>query len=89
MTKSDCSKMVQKYVVVWMLAILVIVAIVGLVVTLRGESTGKAIYVSPQLCPSGMTSHPSDSPVLEAKMKAGQKCVKAAYPGWHCCPTYT
>lgn len=77
--------MSSKTIVVMMLGILVIVAIVGLVMTMKSQGTGKAVYASPRLCPMGMTSHAGDSPVLEAKQKAGYKCVKAAYPGWYCC----
>jgi len=77
--------MSSQTIVVMMLGILIIVAIVGLVMAMKSQGTGKAVYTAPQLCPRGMTSHASDSPVLEAKQKAGYKCVKAAYPGWHCC----
>ena len=79
--------MSSKTIIVMMLGILVIVAIVGLVMTMKSEGTGKAVYSSAQMCPYGYTSQASDSPVLEAKMKAGQDCRKAAYPGWHCCKT--
>lgn len=82
-----CKTMSSKTIVVMMLGILVIVAIVGLVMTLKSQSTGEAVYTAPKLCPKGMTSHAADSPLLEAKQKAGQKCVKAAYPGWYCCAT--
>ncbi len=80
-------KMSSKSIVVMMLGILIIVAIVGLAVTMKSQGTGKAVYTAPQLCPKGMTSHAADSPLLEAKQKAGQKCIKAAYPGWYCCAT--
>lgn len=78
-------KMSSKSIVVMMLGILIIVAIVGLALTMKSQGTGKAIYSAPRLCPMGMTSHAGDSPVLEAKLKAGYKCVSAAYPGWKCC----
>lgn len=78
-------KMSSKSIVVMMVGILIIVAIVGLALTMKSQSTGKAVYAAPRLCPAGMTSHAGDSPVLEAKLKAGYKCVNAAYPGWKCC----
>jgi hypothetical protein len=77
----------EKFIILTLLGLVVIIAIVGLMVTLKGEKTGEAVYTAPLLCPSGYTSHSSDSPLLEAKAKAGETCVKSAYPGWYCCPT--
>ena|GEM_PF-3683394 len=82
-------QMSEKFLIVALLGIIVIVAIIGLVITMKGEQTGKAVYASVRLCPDGYTSHSGDSPFLEAKQKAGETCVKAAYPGWYCCPTIT
>lgn len=89
MAKVKCTAMSSKCIVLLMLGILLVVAVVGLIVTLQGQSTGKAVYSSSRMCPYGYTSYASDSPVLEAKQKAGQVCIKAAYPGWYCCETIT
>ncbi|MBW3001968.1 hypothetical protein KY338_02270 [Candidatus Woesearchaeota archaeon] len=82
---AKCKTMSSQTIIVMMLGILVIVAIVGLVMTMKSEGTGKAVYSAPRLCPMGMTSHAGDSPLLKAKQDAGYKCTKAAYPGWYCC----
>jgi len=80
-------KMSDKCLLMALLGIVVVVALVGLVVTMQGESTGKAVYTSVQICPNGYVSYAADSPVLAAKLKADQTCVKSAYPGWYCCET--
>ena len=80
-------EMSEKFIILTLLGLIVVLAIVGLVVTMKAEQTGNAIYTAPMLCPMGYTSHAADSSLLEAKQKAGQTCVKAAYPGWYCCKT--
>lgn len=80
-------EMSEKFIIMTLLGLIVVIAIVGLFMTMKAEKTGDVIYTAPVLCPSGYTSHASDSSLLEAKQKAGQICVKSAYPGWHCCPT--
>ena len=81
-------KMSDKCLLLALLGLVVIVALVGLVVTMQGEKTGEAVYTSVRICPDGYTSHASDSPLLAAKLKADQTCIKSAYPGWYCCETF-
>ncbi|MBW2986421.1 hypothetical protein KY333_03550 [Candidatus Woesearchaeota archaeon] len=81
-------KMSDKFLLSSLLGIVVLVALVGLVTTMQGETTGKAVYTSVRICPDGYVSYAADSPVLAAKLKADHTCVKSAYPGWYCCDTF-
>jgi hypothetical protein len=81
-------KMSDKFLLLTLLGVVVLVALVGLVVTMQGETTGNAVYASVRICPDRYVSYAADSPVLAAKLKADQTCVKSAYPGWYCCETF-
>ena len=85
--KKSCKVSAEKHMVLIVLGIVVLVAIIGLVMMSKSGKTGEAIYASPKLCLDGYTSHAADSPLLAAKITAGEECVKSMYVGWYCCPT--